>query len=93
MDDLTAAACDLCGRQRSLTFHHLIPRTVHTNRWFKKRFTRDQMNSGIMICRACHRYLHEHFDHKELARDLNTLDALRANPKISAYLAWARKHP
>jgi hypothetical protein len=94
MDENTGeAACELCGRMRALTFHHLIPRTVHSNRWFKKRFTREQMNSGILICRACHHYLHQHFDHKQLARDLNTLDALHANEKIRTYLDWARNHP
>lgn len=81
----------MCGRQRPLTFHHLIPRTVHSNKWFRHRFSRDEMQRGIDICRACHSYVHKHFAHKELARDLNTLDALLANETIRRYVEWARK--
>jgi len=42
--------CELCKRENELTFHHLIPRTNHKNKWFKKNFTREEMNQGINIC-------------------------------------------
>lgn len=90
MDEIQGT-CELCGRHRSVTFHHLIPRTVHSNKWFKKRFTREEMNSGIYICRSCHSYLHKHFTHKQLARELNTKEALLSNEIVQRLVEWAKK--
>lgn len=87
-------ACELCGRvtKRGTTEHHLIPRTCHSNKWFKKRFTREQMVITVSLCRDCHRAVHRLVpDEKELGRDLNTLEALREDERIASYLAWARK--
>ncbi|MEM9827496.1 MAG: hypothetical protein AAF958_12970, partial [Planctomycetota bacterium] len=52
--------CALCGRQpkRGTTRHHLIPRCCHSNRWFKKRFAREQMNETVPLCRDCHGAVH-----------------------------------
>jgi hypothetical protein len=83
--------CELCDRQRRLTYHHLIPRTVHGNKWFKKRFGRAEMARGINICWACHSYLHKHFSEKELARNLNTKEALLENEIVRRRVEWVRK--
>ena len=55
-----ASRCRLCGRvmRHGTTEHHLIPRTCHSNKWFKKRFTRDQMRETIPVCRDCHSSIH-----------------------------------
>lgn len=91
MEDLRGP-CELCGRPGHLTFHHLIPRTCHSNKWFKKRFTREEMQSrGLNLCRQCHSYIHDEFDEKELGRELNTRDALLANDKVFRFLQWVRK--
>ena len=53
--------------QNAHNFHHLIPRTVHTNKWFKKRYTREQMREGINVCTSCHHAIHALIpDEKEL---------------------------
>ena len=84
--------CQLCERQRSLSFHHLIPRTVHSNKWFKKNFDREQMTrSGVMVCRDCHRLIHRTFSAKELGREYNTLQLLRAHITITAYISWVQR--
>ena len=85
-------ACELCGRLQLLTFHHLIPRTCHSNKWFKKRFTREDMQTrGLDLCRKCHSFIHSHFEEKELGRALNTRDALLDNEKIFRFVQWVRK--
>jgi len=81
-------ACELCERERRLTFHHLIPVTLHTNRWFKRNFSRDEMHRGVMLCRDCHDAVHRFIPHKELGRDFNTLDKLRAHPDVGRFVAW-----
>jgi hypothetical protein len=84
--------CALCQRERPLTFHHLIPRTLHSNKWFKKNFTRDDMQTrGIMVCKQCHKHIHRTYPHKVLGRQLNTLEALRSAPKIKQFVKWAEK--
>ena len=52
--------CELCGRitRRGTTKHHLIPRRCHHNKWFKKRFSRMQMQKTISVCHDCHGSIH-----------------------------------
>ena len=68
--------CGLCLRERPLTFHHLIPRSLHSNKWFKKRFDRERMQAGIDLCRDCHTTVHRHLSEKELGRHYNTVESL-----------------
>ena len=42
--------CELCGRENELNFHHLIPTSQHTNKWFRKNYTYEQLQEGIYIC-------------------------------------------
>ncbi|MET1254154.1 hypothetical protein [Aliikangiella maris] len=84
--------CELCSRQLPLTFHHLIPKSCHTNKWFKKHYTAFEMkHNGINICRSCHNYIHKRFTEKQLGRDLNTLEALLQQPEMVKYIQWAKK--
>ncbi|MCP4131933.1 MAG: hypothetical protein GY754_13225 [bacterium] len=84
--------CGMCGRERKLTFHHLIPRTCHRNKWFKKNFTvADMKTRGIDLCSKCHRHIHETFTEKDLGRYYNTLEILAAEPKIGRFIEWIRK--
>jgi hypothetical protein len=81
--------CALCGRYARLTFHHLIPRTLHSNKWFKRRYTREQMNAGIDLCRDCHAAVHKFVDRKELGRVYNTRESLLEHPQVSRFVQWA----
>ena len=85
--------CKLCGREdQELTFHHLIPVTLHTNKWFKKNYTRKQMNQGIMICQYdCHREIHKYITEKEMGKYYNTVDTLLNHPKVKKYINWIKK--
>ena len=84
--------CPICERERELTFHHLIPKTCHSNKWFKKRFSKQEMtHSGIDLCRPCHSFIHQQFDEKVLGRDYHSLNLLLADEGIQKYAAWAKK--
>lgn len=92
--DTKVDRCELCQRvtKRGTTEHHLIPRTLHSNKWFKKRFDREQMRSTINVCRDCHRAIHRLIpDEKELGRHYNTVEQLRAHEMLGKYLVWVRK--
>ena len=85
--------CVLCGSDRLVTFHHLIPRTCHSNKWFKKNFdSREMRERGINVCRKCHSFIHKKFSEKYLGREFNTLEKIKEHEIIQAYVKWARKH-
>lgn len=89
-----ADACTLCRRRtkRGTTEHHLIPRTCHSNKWFKKRFDRQQMRTTIDVCRDCHSAIHRLIpDEKELGRHYNTVEQLVAHEEIAKFLTWVVK--
>ena len=65
--------CELCQSEDAHNFHHFIPRTLHSNKWFKKRYTRKQMQAGIEVCKSCHTAIHNLIpDEKELGGDTTT---------------------
>ena len=83
--------CEMCGRECELTFHHLIPRTCHKTKWFKKNFTRDELQKGINICRDCHDAVHKFITEKELGRNYNTLESLMEHDKVLGFVKWIKK--
>ncbi len=84
--------CKLCNRVKALTSHHLIPVTVHKNKWFKKNFDRlDMKTRRLMICKDCHDYIHKILKPKELGRYFNTEKKLRENEKIAKFIVFAKK--
>jgi len=85
--------CSLCKFDyEKCTKHHLVPRTVHSNKWFKKHYNRDKLKRKIPVCRKCHLAIHDLIDdEKELGRYFNTLKKLLSNEKIIKYLEWKSK--
>ena len=78
-------SCQLCDRSvKQLTTHHLIPRQT---------VKRKQADSGstIEICASCHRQIHALYSNLELARNLNTVDKLKSEPKMIKFLGWIKK--
>jgi 5-methylcytosine-specific restriction endonuclease McrA len=92
MTDKNQTFCTLCGRVRRLSFHHLIPRTCHSNKWFKKNFTTEDMKKrGIILCSQCHHFIHSQFSEKELGRNYNTLEKLLEESKVQKFIHWVKK--
>lgn len=81
----SSISCQLCDRHvPRLTLHHLTPRQ------YTKRHNQAP-GETIAICSACHRQIHRLFDNAYLARELQTLDALKSHPKMVRFIAWVRK--
>ena len=83
-------ACELCSRHGLLTLHHLIPRTLHANKWFKARFDKETLERTADLCRDCHSTIHDHVSEKELGRKYHTVDLLRSHPEVGKYVEWVR---
>ena len=75
------ASCELCQRDTERpTSHHLVPKLKGGRKGPQAR-----------LCSTCHRQVHAMFTEGTLARRLNTLEALRNDPRVAAYLSWVRK--
>ena len=83
--------CPFCQRNSSLTFHHLIPKKLHRREYYKKHYTREQINKGVNICRKCHSGIHDIFDEKTLARQFNNLEALQSDETLAKHFSWVGK--
>lgn len=84
--------CELCYREDiSLTFHHLIPKTLHTKKWYKRTYPFDILSSGIDLCADCHEAVHDFITEKDLGKSYNTLSLLVEHPKVTKFVGWVRK--
>lgn len=87
-------ACELCGSERAyLNFHHLIPRTLHTNGKFKRMYEKEYMKShGIWICKwECHRQIHRFISEKDMGLYYNTKELLLTHEEVKKYIEWRSK--
>lgn len=76
-----AATCELCHREVDrYTVHHLVPRAKG-----------GRFGPKANLCPTCHRQLHAMFSEATLAQELYSIELLRANPRVAAYLRWVRK--
>lgn len=83
--------CRLCLRAIALTFHHLIPKTMHKKRWVKNHYSEHDRQQGIWVCRNCHDAIHRFISHKELAQDFRSLDKLLEQEDLKKHIRWAKK--
>jgi hypothetical protein len=84
--------CALCEREAcDITEHHLIPRTTHKIKRFKKKHTVEAMHTTAPMCQPCHRAMHQFYTEKELADSFYTIDLLLADEKIAKHVSWVRK--
>ena len=75
------AACELFLREvERYTEHHLVPRSRGGRFGPKAR-----------LCPTCHRQLHALFSEVTLAKELHSIDLIRADPQIAEYWRWARR--
>lgn len=85
--------CAICHREERLTRHHLIPRTRHHNKRNKRDFDRASVHEVVGICRSCHSQIHQVLTEKQLEREFNSIEKLRAHPEIAKFATWMRAKP
>jgi len=84
--------CGLCNRWKELTFHHFIPRTLHTNKLFRKLHPLKFMQThGIDLCGDCHYAIHHFHTEKELGKYYNDKNKLLSSEKVRKFLKWVKK--
>ncbi len=85
--------CAICGREETLTRHHLIPRTRHHNKRNQREFDRVIVKQVVGVCRPCHSQIHGLLTEKELEREYFTLHKLRGNGELMKFAAWIATKP
>ena len=84
--------CELCGREKELTFHHLIPKINHSKNTFQRLFSKTEMSTrGIDICRDCHSTVHSLIDNKTLGLEYNTRERLLEHEGLARFINWVKK--
>lgn len=85
--------CELCGRDKPLTEHHLLPRAVHRRKRFVAKYGKTELKGRkLLICRLCHNGIHDLIpNEKTLAEEFNTKELLLAHEGIQKHVAWVRK--
>lgn len=77
-------ACPLCGRpvdnQDMLSDHHLVPRSRGGR-------------TTETVCLDCHKQIHAMYSNKQLEDELNSVEALLADPQFTKFAAWIAKRP
>ena len=84
----TANACELCQRANmKLTFHHLIPRKMHSKKYVQKVHPNIELNRyGINLCIPCHKQLHKLFTHRELALEYYSPETIKTSQVIKVII-------
>lgn len=78
--DLICPLCDRVITPSQRDAHHLVPKSKggrHTE----------------YMHRICHRQIHALFTETELAKQLNSVEALLAHPGIQRFVAWVKTKP
>jgi len=84
--------CAMCKRHTTnITFHHLIPKTLHTKKWYTKRYTKSSLEEGIEICEDCHMAIHQFINEKELGKRYNSIELLIEHDKLQKFITWVAK--
>ncbi|CAD6455786.1 66129792-84d8-4b93-851e-aa57c8a5649d [Sclerotinia trifoliorum] len=82
-------ACELCNRDWiPLTYHHLIPKFVHTKVLKRGWHTQEELNNVAWLCRACHSFVHRVAGHEELAREFYTVELLGEREDVARFVEW-----
>lgn len=84
-----APGCGLCGRPARLTRHHLIPRRLHRQARFRRRYSREALRTHVlMLCSPCHRHVHAVLPERALGEHYHSREALLSHPDIARFVSW-----
>jgi hypothetical protein len=64
---------------------------MHRRRFFQKNYNRQQLSSGVYICRPCHSGIHALFDEMTLAKRLNKIEDLLRDEAVLKHCHWVAR--
>lgn len=89
--------CSLCELELNddcLNFHHLIPKSFHSNKRISKLYSKQFLSeNGVYLCIPCHNKLHSCITEKDLAFQFDSIEKIKTNEEIKKWMEWKQKHP
>ncbi|KAL9053846.1 MAG: hypothetical protein Q9206_003776 [Seirophora lacunosa] len=83
------SACEMCERDWiPLSYHHLIPKQMHTKAIKRGWHEEWRLNSVAWLCRACHSFVHRIATNEELAKEYWTVERLMQRDDVVAWAKW-----
>lgn len=83
---MTDPICPLCLRpippDVPQSRHHLVP-----------KLRGGKGGDTVLLHHICHKEIHAALSESEIARDFNTIEALRSHPRIARFVTWVSKRP
>lgn len=83
---MSEPVCPLCGRPIPAdvpqSLHHLTP-----------LLKGGKGGPVVRLHHICHKEIHAALTETELARDYNTVEALRGHPRLARFVDWVAKRP
>jgi hypothetical protein len=78
--------CPLCLRpippEARQSLHHLVP-----------RLRGGKNGPTVLLHQICHSEIHASLSETELARQYNTIEALRGHPRLARFISWVAYRP
>jgi hypothetical protein len=92
MTDTQPILCPLCRRplDGKVTRHHLYPQKYGRKKGHKLHASAFPV---VSLHKICHRMIHALFSERYLAKNLNTIEALRAHPAMQSFLEFLEDKP
>ena len=56
-----------------------------------RRAAKEELATGVFLCRQCHRGIHKFFDEMTLAKEFSSLEQLKNNPQVQRHVSWVKK--
>jgi len=64
---------------------------MHRRKGFRRRFSKEELNIGINVCRKCHRGIHALYDELTLATRFHSLELLLRDETLAGHFRWVAK--
>jgi hypothetical protein len=76
--------CEICGREETLSRHHVIPRHMYKilSPLGYKLHSEGQINRQVCLCRECHDYVERRYINHPIHRELMQLKAYIVSSRI-----------
>ena len=64
---------------------------MHRRKGFRRRFSKEELNIGVYVCRKCHRGIHALYDEVTLATRFYNLELLLSDETLAGPFRWVSK--
>ena len=83
------SACEICDRDWiPLSYHHLIPKAIHSKALKRGWHEQHMLNKVAWLCRPCHTFVHRMASNEELAKQWHEVDRILEREDVQRWRSW-----